>query len=498
MNVWLVTLGSSDVQLKDADVWPDWHSEIRRSLYGIDRARFNPTRLENSDDVPYRLAARVLGIAYEKLGEAVTEQLVFPLLEQFQRQLLDKAEAIDNIVVLTSDQQYAFSEEERESYRCPYWQDTGLLYPIVCDYLQSLFPAAQISQLSLSPDGPGQGLDDWDAVLKLVRRKIAALDFEPGKAVLNKVYVSHQAGTPAISSAVQFSSLAKFGDRVEFLVSSEYRPEQTRLIDSSEYLSALRLQEAKALLDRYDYSGVQQLLCANRKADSNSGLEEINCLLTMAIQWNFAKFEDFGKARGDLARERLNQWWWIGYEAAYLGVVRFEQKNTVEALFHSFRSIEGLISMWAESKYYPDHININPKNGSLDLRISILDVFEDFLGNPKQEKMRCEFEEKKKIGLYSFPLYELLRRTKPEWRQDPHIATVWNTAAPKRNDLFHRLRGLYEIDVFEAWNTKDEEAWKSRVLGCLNFISGQDFKSLKEASLMSQVHTELEKTIENL
>lgn len=493
MNVWLVTLGSSDVQIRDTDLWSGWYREVKRSLYGIDHSRFKPTRIDEDDDAPYRIASRVLEIAYEQLGEAVTEQLVFPLLEQFQRKLLDKAETIDRIVVLTSDQQHVFGEEERERYRCPYWQDTGLLYPIVCDYLQSSFPNAQISSLSISPHSSDQGLDDWDAGLKLVRREIASLDFKP-----EKVYVSHQAGTPAISSAVQFSSLAKFGQQVEFLVSSEYRPERTRLIDSSEYLSALRLQEAKALLDRYDYSGVQQLLCANRKVDSNLGLEEINCLLTMAIQWNFAKFEDFGKARGDLARERLNQWWWIGYEAAYLGVVRFEQKNTVEALFHSFRSIEGLISMWAESRYYPDHININPKNGSLDLKISILDVFEDFLGNPKQGKMRCELEEKKKIGLYSFPLYELLRRTKPEWREDPHIATVWNTAAPKRNDLFHRLRGLYEIDVFEAWNTQDEEAWKSRVLGCLNFISGQDFKSLKEASLMSQVHAELKTAIENL
>jgi hypothetical protein len=407
--------------------------------------------------------------------------------------LLEKEEDIERIVVLTSDQSKVLSEEERSSYRCPYWQDTKLLYPIVADYLQAIFPAAQIAPLLLSPDDSEKGLDDWDAVLKLVQRKIASLDFEP-----EKVYVSHQAGTPAISSAVQFSSLAKFGDRVEFLVSSEYRPEQTRLINSSEYLSALRLQEAKALLDRHDYSGVEQLLCSNQKADSSLALDEIRRLLTMAIQWNFAKFEDFGKARGDLAKERLTQWWWIGYEAAYLGVVRFEQKNTVEALFHSFRSIEGLISMWAESEYYPDHINVNPKNGSLDLKISILNVFEDFLGNPKQKKMRDDFEDKKKIGLYSFPLYELLRRTKPEWRQDPHIATVWDIAAPKRNDLFHRLRGLYEIDVFEAWNTKDEEAWKNRVLGCLNFVSGQNFQSLEEASLMSQVHAELKSAIENL
>ena len=508
MNVWLVTLGSSDVQVKDADLWSDWYREVKGSLYGIDRARFNPTRLENSDDVPYRLAARVLGIAYEKLGEAVTEQLVFPLLEQFQRQLLDKAETIDNIVVLTSDQQYAFSEEERESYRCPYWQDTGLLYPIVCDYLQSLFPAAQISQLSLSPDGPGQGLDDWDAVLKLVRRKIAALDFEPSKAVLNKVSVSHQAGTPAISSAVQFSSLAKFGDRVEFLVSSEYRPEQTRLIDSSEYLSALRLQEAKALLDRYDYSGVKTLIGGVLDRQTQT-------LLDAGIQWNLADFQNFQKLLLDsnFVQSEDCMWWSFGYESAYLAVIRHRQGNIVDALFHSFRSVEGLICIWAETKYKA--CIIHDKKGSPQITEKIQAILPEYWKwiEEKHHNWLKDQREKNQVrvnsgeqalllstGLFSQTLYTLLETVRPESKKNKYMKTVLYSAKDERNQQFHRLLGLQEENLFQAWKAKNAEEWKDVLLGCLNFISEVNpignFESIESASLMAKVHESLKSAIE--
>ena len=75
----------------------------------------------------------------------------------------------------------------------------------------------------------------------------------------------------------------------------------------------------------------------------------------------------------------------------------------------------------------------------------------------------------------------------------------------KRNDLFHQLKGLMgQEEVFENWRSKNEkkwegrseEKWKMRVVNCLNFISDQNFKSLEEASLMSQVHEELVEAID--
>jgi len=61
----------------------------------------------------------------------------------------------------------------------------------------------------------------------------------------------------------------------------------------------------------------------------------------------------------------------------------------------------------------------------------------------------------------------------------------------ERNFTFHSWRGLQETDVFKAWITDSREQGEARVLGCLNFVSGETFGSLKKARLRSQVHDEL-------
>jgi hypothetical protein len=499
MNVWLVTLGSSDVQLRDAGVWSNWYKEIKRSLHNIDRRRFEPSRSEDdTDDVPYRIAARVLGIAYGAFGDDVYGQLEFPLLGQFQRQFQADGIDLDRIIVLTSDQSSIFNGDDRESYRCPYWQDTCLLYPIVSRYLQSLLPAAEISELVLVPGSLEAGLDDWDAVLKLVRREIGGLEVEP-----EKVYVSHQAGTPAISSAVQFSSLARFGDRVEFLVSSEYWPDRTRVLEGSEYLGALRLQEAKALLDRYDYSGVEQLL--GRYLDPQKPEEKrMKVLLEAAIEWNQAEFHKFKKKliKGGIISNNEFDWWQMGYESAFLAWVRLQQESSVDAMFHSFRAVEGLAGLWAEKKYQSgNHIRRDPKKG-LQLNYSICTQFSGLtylFGSGK--KPRSE------TGAYGKSLFALLKETYPNWSENRYIKLFCQPLARnyagkdifnERNDLFHRLEGLQKDELFDAWDTNETE-WIEVVLGCLNFILNEHhsmgFNSLDEASLMARLHQELKDSI---
>lgn len=444
MNVWIVTTGNSDVQLKTVEHWNDWDRDIKRSLYGL---KFEPTRSQNDEGVPYRLPARVLGIAYDRLSEEVQPHLTLPLLENFVEKLKETETHLDQIVVLLTDQSEIF-EEERQEKRCPFWQDTCELYPILERYFCQQFPEAEVMPLLLKPNEQDQGLDDWDAVLALVRGTFDCLDIEP-----TMVYVSHQAGTPAISSAVQFASLAKFGDRVKFLVSNEYRPEQTRAIESSRYLSAIRLQEAKALLDRYDYSGVKELYGVYLSSEANA-------LLNAAIQWNFAKFDQFADALKQhpnqhlkrLAEDRTQSgnWWWTAYEAAWLAVVRLEQGNAVEAMFHSFRAFEGLAIEYIKGGY----------------------------------------------GRKVFK--QLKHRKQAQWNNHPYLSelvdlvetehTMRNDVLDRRNNLFHRLCGLTNQDLYDAWKA-NEENWQSRLLGCLDFISEQEkFKSLEEASLMVVVH----------
>ncbi|MDZ8066042.1 MAG: hypothetical protein RMY64_10435 [Nostoc sp. DedQUE08] len=458
MNIWIVTTGNSDVQLKydyDQNKWQKRYRVVRSQL---SNHLFEPSRPKNArTEEPYTVPARVLGMVYSTdLDIDTYNNLHFPLLDTFTKGLQGKNRP-DKIFVILTNQEDVFSAKDKTDYKCPYWQDTCTLQPILEKYFQShkelyrLKPSEDIKYLELKPESKEQGLDNWDKcfilVQQLVQREISTLHNKTAN-----VYVSHQAGTPAIFSAVQFASLAKFDKQVKFLVSNEYEPGNSIHIPSSNYLKGIKLQEAKALLERYDYSGVQEILTnilKNREEPLNSQEQRISELLTMAISWNCAKFEDFAKARGTIAQEHIQKWWWMGYEAAYLAVVRLEQGNTVDALFHSFRAVEGLIR---------------------------------YKAGPTREDIS-----------------KLIPKVFPNWESNSDMKIFNDHTRLERNILFHRLSGLKEEEVFAAWNTsnKDKENWKKSILGCLNFVSGEKFTSLKKASLMYQVEQELQAAISN-
>lgn len=504
MNLWIVTTGSSDVQLiDDEDLdWNGWWYNIKNSIYKLP---FKPVRAIDEDGEPYRLPARVLSIAYNQSPDQVKPYLTFPLLKNFSDKLKEKNVNIDRIIVLVSDQTDIFPEEVRETVRCPYWQDTCELYPIVESYLREQFPKSMIQPLSLKPETSKKGLDDWDAVLDLVGKGIKDLTFD---AEPETVFVSHQAGTPAISSAVQFCSLAKFGDRVKFLVSNEQDATLTDIVKSSAYLQGIKREQAKKLLDHYDYLGVQDLLIEYLEDD-------IKTLLESAIQWNFAHFAEgynliknnklvkkgdrrsFIEILGqnpdfsDLVAKRIesDKWWWAAYEAAYLSFIRLDQGNTVEAVFHSFRSVEWALKFWAEKKYPGELVNTkHPRH---------------------QENSRWD----RNLRLYGEDLYTFLDMKRTIDKTNDSDFDMWvfgNVVIKRRNDLFHNIKGLNDQEnVFEAWRSpnepqwkgKAEETWKSRVLNCLNFIVREDFPEgfkLEEASLMVKVHEKLKEAIASL
>ncbi|EFA73047.1 hypothetical protein CRD_00619 [Raphidiopsis brookii D9] len=87
----------------------------------------------------------------------------------------------------------------------------------------------------------------------------------------------------------------------------------------------------------------------------------------------------------------------------------------------------------------------------------------------------------------------MLKEAKPECEVEGNIMSIFvgetgKKVRDKRNELFHKLLGLKETDVFEAWDTTDKDSWKTKVLDCLNFVSDQSFKSLEEVSVMYKVH----------
>ncbi|YAF99236.1 MAG: hypothetical protein AB3A66_27585 (plasmid) [Nodularia sp. CChRGM 3473] len=450
MNIWIVTTGNSDVQLKhnyDKNKWQKRYRDVRSQL---SNHLFEPFRPKNArTEEPYIVPARVMGMLYSPdLDDETYNDLHFPLLDTFTQYLHGKKQP-DQVIVILTNQENVFSKD-RTDYKCPYWQDTCTIQPILENYFFEKFPRLNpkkdIKYLELKPDSKEQGLDNWNECLILVNQKISTLEVNK----LAKIYVSHQAGTPAISSAIQFTTLAKFNKQIDFIVSNEYEQDNPVHIPSSNYLKGIKLQEAKALLERYDYSGGQEILTniwKSREDALNSQEQRISELLAMAISWNCAKFEDFAKARGTIAQERIQAWWWTGYEAAYLAVVRLEQGNTVEALFHSFRAVEGLIRYMA--------------------------------GETREE------------------ISKLIPRILPNWESNPDMKIFNNHTRNERNYLFHRLLGLKEEQLFEAWKTSNKENWNKRVLGCLNFVSGEKFTSLKKASLMYNVEQELQAAISN-
>lgn len=473
MKIWIITTGSSDVQLDKKNKWTDLFRNVRSQV----KPGFTPT---DGTDNRLLAPARVMGTVYSQpQAKQYFGNLAFPLLDNFVGQI--KNEVIDQIILILTDQTVVFGPEQRQP-NSAYWQDTCTLQPILETYLKDKFPQAELKPLLLKPQSPTDGLDDWDYVLKLVQGEFSKSEFDfPNEST---IYVSHQAGTPAISSAVQFSSLAQFGERVKFLVSSERDSNLTRILDGSTYLKGIRLQEAKALLDRHDYAGVKDLV------DSYL-TPEIQILLDAAIQWNFAKFDEFAKVMTKVASKyskddewwqaidklvnfRSKEWWWTAYESAYLAVVRLEQGNVVDAMFHSFRAVEGLIRLWADEKYR-QHIQYT-RNGSPYIL---------FPGNNR-------------FNLFGKQLYDCLEHCRTiDSQNDEDIWRFGTVTFDKRNQYFHQLFGLLEEEVFQAWDTDNRTRWKARILGCLNFIAEPKplFISLEEASLMFKVHQELVKAI---
>ncbi|HEY9599528.1 MAG TPA: hypothetical protein V6D33_17840, partial [Cyanophyceae cyanobacterium] len=388
MNIWIVTIGSSDVQL-DSDnkcreknrtekqrgdkIWHYWYEdEVQVDCYDI---AFEPKQSYKDRDEPYRIEARVLGKVYEDSSPQVQQEilsyLTFPLLDNFVEKLKDSAP--DAIAVLLTDQSEIFkSNAERRKPKCPYWQDTCTLKPILKEYFNDKFPDANCVWIPLSPASGDKGLDDWNDVLDLVRTNLRKqLDNEQIKVdASDKVYVSHQAGTPAISSAVQFVSLAEFRTNVEFLVSNEYN-QQTDTISRSTYLGAIQQQEAKALLGRHDYSGVRDILGLTGTTPSNDKEKRLKYLLDAGEQWNFAEFQKFKNIL--VKRKLLNitqfPWYQSGFESIYLAWIRLEQGSTVDALFHSFRAAEGSVIKWAE-KHFSSYLVKDKKYGT-QIKLSI-------------------------------------------------------------------------------------------------------------------------------
>ncbi len=514
MNIWIITIGSSDVQLKHEKNWNSLHGKVRNQL----ETQKQFSSYKSQDGKRFLYPARIMGAVYAAAianDSKHYEELAFPLLDNFFWILEGKGDQtkkiiINRAIVIVTDQSEKFKASEKSNPFSAFWQDTCSLQPILKEYFKrKSIEHTEFLILDPDPEKPS-GLDNWNDVLERIQEKFKE-KFADLKDISKDatIYVSHQAGTPAISSAVQFCSLAKFGHRVKFLVSNEQDATLTDIVKSSAYLRGIEIQQAKKLLEWHDYSGIKEVL--QRQIDEakqlkdepnpeDEKLKRVASLLDIAVLWNFAKFEDFAKQlvlypnkvltgqAETYLKDPNSYWWWEAYEAAYLGVVRLKQDNTVEAMFHSFRSVEGLLRKWVDEK------SRLPKIGKRNNRIKL----------PKKITLP-DGENTDKVNAYGQGLYHALSALKDiDAIKDIDIWTFGNSVFDRRNELFHQLGGLHNKDaVFAEWKAPnelplDEQGWKDRVRNCLNFVSAQKFASIEDASLMAQVHKELVDKIADL
>jgi hypothetical protein len=477
-NVWILTIGGSDVRLKSNKNWNSLRSAALDFLKP-DR-EFKPEPENTLIGIKFILPSRVLGTVYGSVIDQNFQDLDFPLLDNFLQKFNDEEVALEKVFIFLTDQEEFFAQDSKLK-SCHFWNDTSALKPIISEYLKQRLNISVENQdfRILKPKGTTEGLDDWNAVLNIVQEEISELSIHPESTI----YVSHQAGTPAMSSAVQFVCLTRFGKQVNFLLGSEGDAKLTKFIPSpiSTYLHQLKVKEVEILLKSYDYSGVKSVLGIQNK--------ELDLLLDSAILWNFAEFKKFNENLMDsIDFPRSSQkvidplnWWLQAYESAYLAVIRLKQGNTVEAMFHSFRAVEGLM------KKYVEDLHNDPSIAEIELNGKTI-IFH--LGNNTKPK---------KYNSYGFGLYNFLSDYRNIDNTEIDIYEFGENVFKERNELFHNLIGLdTALSVFKKWNTQNEEEWKHRVCGCLNFISGQTFTTLEEASIMPTVHKELVAAIASL
>ena len=286
MSIWIVTTGNSDVILKHDRTWSRFHNEASDHLECSDfgsASRVNP----DDRDAGFTVPARVLGLVYKNQSEEYYEDdLKFPLFDTYCKYLIEKNIEIEKIIILLTDQSQIFSsEEQRLHQKSPYWKDTCTLKPLLVWYFQGKKFTCQPEFEYLIPHPNHPGVDNWDATLSLVDAKLQELEIDANQ----EVYVSHQAGTPAISSAIQFVTLGKF-KKVHFLVSNEYLDENYELksksdiVESSRYQRGMQIQKAKQLIVKGLPAAAKEIL--TDIADNNT-IKEINEIVDLFNINNF-------------------------------------------------------------------------------------------------------------------------------------------------------------------------------------------------------------------
>ncbi|MFO0291172.1 MAG: hypothetical protein ACK507_00760 [bacterium] len=251
MTTWIITTGNSDIQLNTDNNWMRGERLFEKAknnepLCNCQGGGKDFANLKRENDTKYfPVAARVLGLVYQD-HEHYYSDLVFPLLDVLIEKFQDQ-EFPDRVYIILTDQEKLFKTSDIKNSSCPFWQDTCTLKPLFEWYFQTkLELKPDFITLQPSDEDRGRGLDHWDQVLTFVTEELTKIQQD------DVFYISHQASTPAISSAVQFVSIGYFSN-VKFLIVNRYYQENNiktspEIIPISSYWKQLQIQKAKKLI----------------------------------------------------------------------------------------------------------------------------------------------------------------------------------------------------------------------------------------------------------
>lgn len=314
-------------------------------------------------------------------------------------------------------------------------------------------------------------------------------------------------GVGQASEASRISGLSFYGNDIKFYefiptpsnnqkgISSDY----TRPFLGTNYLWDRTRQQALQLLERYDYAGLQNLVKPYYEQNKQKW-KETYALIKSGVSWNQGQFEDFFQSASfsfnNQQKEQHQQYWWMAYEQAYTAVVRLKQKNTTEAMLHSFRAVEGLIYECLKHEF-KDYM-VNSEYTYSSLQSSVLNKYpalkELFVnnGNPVSEIKLDSRTQQRLIEKY-------IALTSPQANFKNLKAWGSEELRNHRNRLSHKLGGISEGELYQAWgkDTYNQKDWEKRILNCLNLITENKFNYLWQGSLFASIHQRVRTAIKN-
>jgi hypothetical protein len=397
--------------------------------------------------------------------------------------LSEKAADIEKVYLIGTNQNPEVPEREKDTlYACE----------LIKSWLAHNYPHITVEVIYLGDDGTNPA--NFEQMFSWWRQTWKKINPQPEQPI----WLSLKGGVGQAAEAARISGLSLYGDRIQFFeFHQDSKANQAGILSNytgpflgTNYLWDRTQQQALKLLERYDYAEVLDLLAPYFKQDT-SRWGAVPNLLKAGLAWNQGKFEtffQFAKSSLALQKQQTDAFGWQAYEEAYLALIRLQQNNTTEAMFHSFRAVEGLLSKWVTTTF--TEVTARPDKYAT-LNHSIVTKY------PALKKLFERNGQKDEIKLELWVMQCLLEADFPEVKTSQDWVMFCQNAVKIRNKLFHQIGGLTEMDLFKAWGDgiNNQSKWENRILNCLNLVTKNKFQSLSQASLFASIHEQAQQAI---